>query len=117
MKFVSKVVLLAGTCDLPAKAIALNLSNSTVSMAAANAYKVEILCSWGHDLSPTSTYSEDNPKRPTKPRESTTSGQKHAMNGGDLRNGVLGSSWFNCLKYNDIIQGLLLTTCVECCSG
>ena len=117
MKFVSKVVLLAGACDLPAKAIALNFKPFNSFNGCCKCLQSGNTFGLGPHLSPTSTYSEDNPKRPAKPRESTTSDQKHAMNGGDLRNRVLGSSWFNCLKYYDIIQELLLTTCMECCSG
>ena len=143
-KFVSKIILLAGTCDLPAKWLTelypqhgvtyvetttslkkinslggvLNygawLTDRHISMRLTNFCRSNIhITLFNLDTGPRShthiyPYISENPSGPLRSRKQTAEDDQHYLETGSTRNGVLGPSWFGCLRY---FEAQLLITC------
>ena len=100
---VCKVILLAGTLDLPAKSLVTNFRQYNGFYGCSKCLQPGNTLSLG-PRSHTHVYPYIN-NPPTRSREQTNIDVKHYLDNGTIRNGVLGPSWFGCLKYFDLVRG------------
>ena len=116
--FVARVILLAGTCDLPAKCLVQNFKQFNGFYGC------------GKCLQPGSTYTlgqssrkhvylyePANPTGPLRTKEQTSDDVKWFKENGTSKNGVLGPSWFHCLRHLDMIKGTGLDYMHGCLLG
>ena len=116
--FVARVILLAGTCDLPAKCLVQNFKQFNGFYGC------------GKCLQPGSTYTlgqssrkhvyfyePANPTGPLRSKEQTSDDVKWFKENGTSKNGVLGPSWFHCLRHLDMIKGTGLDYMHGCLLG
>ena len=103
---VSKVVLIAGTCDLPAKCLVLNFRQFNGFYGCPKCLPPGKTLTLGH-RSHTHVYPYDpsDPSGPLQSRQQTIDDIEHYMSTGNVRNGVLGPSWLGSMRHYDIIRG------------
>ena len=105
--FTTRVILLAGTCDLPAKCLVCN----TVQY---NGFNGCFKCKQAGQTVKTGKkgghvhafpFDFDNPKGPKRTHAETLDESQQAAAQGKPVNGIKGPSWFGGLKHHDIIDG------------
>ena len=77
-------------------------------------YTMAICLVLQHQVSP---YISENPSGPLRSRKQTTEDVQHYLETGSTRNGVLGPSWFGCLRYFDPIRGTAVDYMHGCLLG
>ncbi len=102
----TRVFLLAGTADLPAKCAVLNFRQYNGFYGCDKCLQPGSTLSLG-PRSHTYIYPfvSGNPSGPLRSHQLTIDDVKHFVTSGNTRNGVLGPSWLGTLKYYDIIRG------------
>ncbi len=104
--FTAKVVLIAGTCDLPAKSLVQNFKQFNGFYGCGKCLQPGST----HVLGPNRRthvylYQAQNPCGPPRTKEQTSNDLQWVNENGRDKHGVLGSSWFHCLQYLDLIKG------------
>ena len=111
----SRVILLAGTCDLPAKSLINNFRQYNGFYGCAKCLQPGITLTLGpRSHTHIYPYIDDNPSGPQRTHEQTFEDVAHVMSTGVARNGVLGPSWFQSLKYYDLVRGTAIDY-MHCC--
>jgi len=117
-KFVSKIILLAGTCDLPAKCLVQNFIQFNGFMGCSKCLQPGATLTLGpRSHTHIYPYISDNPSGPLRSRKQTAEDVQHYLETGSTRNGVLGPSWFGCLRYFDPIRGTAVDYMHGCLLG
>lgn len=103
---VCKVVLLAGTCDLPAKCLVHNSRQYNGFMGCSKCLQPGATLTLGpRSHTHVYPYIPENPTGPLRSSEQMAEDVRYYMETGNTRNGVLGPAWFGCLKYFDLVRG------------
>ena len=117
-KFISKVILLAGTCDLPAKCLILNFRQFNGFMGCSKCLQPGKTLKLGPRAhTHIYPYVAESPSGPLRSRQQTAKDVEHYLETGSTRNGVLGPSWFGCLRYFDSIRGTAIDYMHGCLLG
>jgi len=117
-KFVSKIILLAGTCDLPAKCLVQNFIQFNGFMGCSKCLQPGATLTLGpRSHTHIYPYISENPSGPLRSRKQTAEDVQHYLETGSTRNGVLRPSWFGCLRYFDPIRGTAVDYMHGCLLG
>ena len=113
--FISRVILLAGTCDLPAKSLVLNFKQFNGFNGCAKCLQPGETYKLG-PRSHTHVYpfQENNPSGPLRTREGIMKDVQEVLRTGKCKNGVLGTSCIGSLKYFDMAKGMAIDY-MHCC--
>lgn len=97
-RMICRVILLGGTCDLPARSIVANFKQYNGFYGCAKCLQPGVTLSLG-PKSHTHVYPfiESNPSGPLRSHKQTLEDVAHYMSTGTTRNGVLGQSWLGSL--------------------
>ncbi|XP_028417094.1 uncharacterized protein LOC114541355 [Dendronephthya gigantea] len=104
--FVSRAILLAGTCDLPAKCMVCNSIQFNGQYGCLKCKQAgETFRTEKGGIVHSYPFKQDNPKGPERTHEETLEHAKQAVTDGKPCNGIKGPSWLAGLKHYDIIKG------------
>ena len=104
-EFVVKVVLLAGTCDLPAKCLVQNFRQFNGFFGCPKCLQPGSTFTIGpHRRTHVYSYNDRDPAGLIRTKQVTIEDIKYLVETGKNRHGVLGPSCFNCLQHFDIIK-------------
>ncbi len=104
--FVVKCVLLAGTCDLPAKCIVQNFRQFNGFYGCSKCLQPGSTFTLGPNRrTHVYPYISSNPTGPLRTKQQTIQDIQYVATSGEPKNGVLGPSWLTCLRHFDIIRG------------
>ena len=103
---ISKVILIAGTCDLPAKSLVLNFRQFNGFYGCPKCLQPGKTLTLG-PRSHTHVYPYDtsDPSGPLRSQKQTIEDIQHYMSTGNIINGVLGPLWLGSLQHYDIVRG------------
>ena len=104
--FMSKVILLAGTCDLPAKCMVMNSIQFNGFFGCSKCLQPGIsyqTSARGHTQ--VYPFCSSNPNGPRRTKTQHHSDAKKAVTQGSIVNGIKGPSWLMSLRYYNIIDG------------
>ena len=104
--FMSKVILLAGTCDLPAKCMVMNSIQFNGFFGCSKCLQPGIsyqTSARGHTQ--VYPFCSSNPNGPRHTKTQHHSDAKKAVTQGSIVNGIKGPSWLMSLRYYNIIDG------------
>ena len=112
---ISRVILLVGTCDLPAKGAVVNFKQYNGFYGCAKCLQPGRTLTLG-PRSHTHIYPfiVDNPSEPLRSHQQTLEDIQHYLSSGTIQNGVLGPTWLGTLKNYDLIRGTSIDY-MHCC--
>ena len=106
--FTCKCILLCGTCDLPAKALAVNMNQYNGAFGRLKCLQKGERLKVGRSTVQTYPYIPNDPSGPSR---AFTSDARKAYETGNAVNGVKGPSYFSLVPCYDIIRGTSVALC------
>jgi hypothetical protein len=103
--FNTKVVLLCGTCDLPAKCSVLNMTQFNGEFGCSNCMQPGEVVTAGRGHTRVFPINENDVAGPCRSQEEMIMHSGQALVSGKPVKGVKGPSWFSTLKCHDIVRG------------